>query len=361
MEEATRKVPYRPNDGILINTISDVQDVELLVNKIVNIMRTSKYTVLVTSDLQDPPKIDEELPKIKRNKRIPWRTPNKNYMAIAKLHEMGFIHHVITESTNNLHHASGIPSDSITELYGNKFIEVCKACKMEYKREYVCRNNMNLHKHDTGKLCDECRGPLYDNIIKFNEEVPNTNKAINIIQQAEVIITLGVLERFKSTMKVLSSNVKRCICRVTETSCKECVLPNTVRLCPSTFLHFITNQLQLKVDDFIFRHTISINTTFSTSIRKNTTSRSVVIQNLHPFMSFVDCIAYQDQEIKDNKTTGCINVDNVRFGGINSFVTALMFRFHLMFSEEVVVELRLDLNTIQPGTSYDYNLLCKPK
>ncbi|HHZ84644.1 MAG TPA: hypothetical protein EYN62_02610 [Gammaproteobacteria bacterium] len=57
----------------------------------------------------------------------------------------GYVKYIISQNGDGLHGLSGIPSDKISELHGNVFLEVCEKCKREYYRPYYVMD-------DTGSL-----------------------------------------------------------------------------------------------------------------------------------------------------------------------------------------------------------------
>lgn len=59
----------------------------------------------------------------------------------------------------------------MSELHGNRNLEMCKKCGSEYMRDFRVRNAQKEHSHATGRECDnpKCRGALHDSIINFGE------------------------------------------------------------------------------------------------------------------------------------------------------------------------------------------------
>ena len=62
--------------------------------------------------------------------RAGWvgREPNAGHHAVARLVAQGKVTAVITQNVDNLHLASGVPSDRIIELHGNASYATCLEC-----------------------------------------------------------------------------------------------------------------------------------------------------------------------------------------------------------------------------------------
>ena len=100
------------------------------------------------------------------------------------------VHYVITQNCGDLHARSGVPTDRLSELHGNVFIEVCELCATEYRRPYcvdlfstdcskepwfVCCPTCRFN-HFTGRQCSKpgCRGRLRDTIVNFGDDLHAT-------------------------------------------------------------------------------------------------------------------------------------------------------------------------------------------
>ena len=105
--------------------------------------------------------------------------PTASHMALVALmkDKSKYLKYLISQNTDGLHRRSGIPVNQLSELHGNSTLEVCKKCKREYIRDYICRDRKHQIPHATGRFCTfpGCEGRLYDTIINFGEalhEVP---------------------------------------------------------------------------------------------------------------------------------------------------------------------------------------------
>jgi len=105
--------------------------------------------------------------------------PNAGHLAIAELEE-NFNVDVITQNVDNLHERAG--STKILHLHGE--LLKCRSMKNE---NYVREITGDLH---IGDLCPE-GGQLRPHIVFFGEQVPEIEKAVEIISTAEIVIVVG--------------------------------------------------------------------------------------------------------------------------------------------------------------------------
>jgi NAD-dependent deacetylase len=59
--------------------------------------------------------------------------PNAGHDAVAELVRRGKVQYVITQNIDNLHQASGVPSEKIVELHGNTTYATCLDCGRRYE------------------------------------------------------------------------------------------------------------------------------------------------------------------------------------------------------------------------------------
>ena len=126
--------------------------------------------------------------------------PTYTHEALAKLLELGFLKHVVSQNGDGLHHLSGIPPENLSELHGNVFLEICEKCGHRYYRPfYVLNDHASLYyeelsdlgtttivkpkfakqcelcglSHRTGRKCEQrdCKGRLKDSIINFRDNL----------------------------------------------------------------------------------------------------------------------------------------------------------------------------------------------
>lgn len=126
-------------------------------------------------------------------------------MAIAKLVKQGLVKHVVSQNCDGLHRRSGIPKESLSEIHGNMYIEVCKSCKTLYTRTFDVTEKTGLRRHETGRKCHYCppeTGKLIDTIVHFGEKGKlihplNWKSAADCAEKADLIICIG------SSLKIL--------------------------------------------------------------------------------------------------------------------------------------------------------------
>ena len=81
----------------------------------------------------------------------------------------GRLKHLVSTNTDGLHRRSGVGKDQMSELHGNIYMEECTLCHKEHQHR---RYRLTTRKtHLTGHMCDDCGGPLRDNIIHFSMKV----------------------------------------------------------------------------------------------------------------------------------------------------------------------------------------------
>lgn len=125
----------------------------------------------------------------------------KNYCA-----ENGKGFYLISQNIDGLHRRSGIERNSISELHGNSFMEICWKCNKEYLRTFdaaavsgrggteckECLARVPKFCHCTERKCD-CGAVLKDSIIHFGEDLPanDLKTAFSKSAEADLCIVLG--------------------------------------------------------------------------------------------------------------------------------------------------------------------------
>ena len=72
--------------------------------------------------------------------------PTPAHMTLVALMRYGYLKHLISQNTDGLHRRSGIFIDKLSELHGNRTLEVCETCNKEYMRDYTCRGSLRKPK-----------------------------------------------------------------------------------------------------------------------------------------------------------------------------------------------------------------------
>ncbi|OHB29773.1 MAG: NAD-dependent deacetylase [Phenylobacterium sp. RIFCSPHIGHO2_01_FULL_69_31] len=103
--------------------------------------------------------------------RAGWvgREPNAGHMAVARLVASGKASAVITQNVDNLHQASGVPSERIIELHGNASYAACLECGLRHELE-----ELKALYQATGDLpaCRDCDGIVKTATISFGQAMP---------------------------------------------------------------------------------------------------------------------------------------------------------------------------------------------
>ena len=99
--------------------------------------------------------------------------PTKCHMAMVELVNKGYLKHIISQNTDGLHRKSGVPAENISEVHGNRNLEICQKCGQNYMRDFRVRTAQKCHDHKTIRNCDDpaCKGTLHDSIINFGENL----------------------------------------------------------------------------------------------------------------------------------------------------------------------------------------------
>jgi len=122
-----------------------------------------------------------EEPSSANNPSFELATPTLTHMAIKGLLDAGKIAYVSSQNVDSLHLRSGIPRDSLSELHGNLFTEICTKCGHEWLREADIGGVGLTH---TGLTCEaptdgggSCGGPLRDNCLDWDDALPEVELA----------------------------------------------------------------------------------------------------------------------------------------------------------------------------------------
>ncbi|UJR31024.1 hypothetical protein I4U23_018533 [Adineta vaga] len=166
-------------------------DLETKLNQLEQMIRQSHHTVVITGagistdagipDFRGPNGVwtlEKRGEKPTFNTSFEKATPTYTHRALCRLEESNYLHYVITQNIDGLHHRSGLPLDKLAELHGNVFSEECEVCHTQIIRPTsvgsYCRKR-------TGNICNSmkgrnknlsCRGKLRDTVLDWEDALP---------------------------------------------------------------------------------------------------------------------------------------------------------------------------------------------
>ena len=114
-----------------------------------------------------------------RRKQLQTVIPNTGHEILAEL-EADFVVQIITQNVDNLHEKSG--STNVLHLHG----ELLKV-RSTANKNYILDWNHDLNLGDL----DNNGNQLRPHIVWFGEEVPALEKAVSIVQDADILIIIG--------------------------------------------------------------------------------------------------------------------------------------------------------------------------
>jgi len=131
----------------------------------------------------------KKVPKLPLESALPTYT----HMALKALIDEGLVSMVVSTNIDGLHLRSGLTTQTLAELHGNVYKEVCPHCNAHYLRPSNVVDN--ARQRYTGRLCEKngCMQPLRDSIINFGESLPilELAKAETHSKNADVAFVLG--------------------------------------------------------------------------------------------------------------------------------------------------------------------------
>ncbi|XP_031555893.1 NAD-dependent protein deacetylase sirtuin-7-like [Actinia tenebrosa] len=189
--------------------------------------------------------------------------PTVAHMSLTKLHNEGFVKHIVSQNCDGLHIRSGLPKDALSEVHGNMFSEVCTECEDErlYYRLFDVTERTSLRRHQTGRNCYECDSPLRDTIVHFGEkgslEHPlNWQEALDAAKKSDCILCLGsslkVLKRYHALWgmnRVKHKRPKLFIVNLQWTPKDECATLKINARCDDV-MRMVMNKLGLEIPEY---------------------------------------------------------------------------------------------------------------
>lgn len=115
----------------------------------------------------------------KRRKQLLEVQPNEAHKILAEL-EQNFEVHIITQNVDDLHERAG--SKNVIHLHG----ELLKVRSI-YNEQIIIDWKKDLFLGDVDKFGNQLR----PHIVWFGEEVPAMEKALEIVEQADILVVIG--------------------------------------------------------------------------------------------------------------------------------------------------------------------------
>lgn len=113
--------------------------------------------------------------------------PNPAHLALAELEARGYLHGLITQNVDGLHHRAG--SRDPVEVHGNLDRAICLRCDARVERAELDRR---LACGEGAPACD-CGAPLKPGIVMFEEglDMPTLERAEGLARSADLLLCCG--------------------------------------------------------------------------------------------------------------------------------------------------------------------------
>jgi NAD-dependent deacetylase len=115
--------------------------------------------------------------------------PNDGHNAVAELVRRGTAQCIITQNIDNLHQASGVPSEKIVELHGNTTYATCLDCANRYEIAAL----RNFFERDGDVPDCQCGGYIKAATISFGQAMPEEamQRAAEATLNCDLFLVLG--------------------------------------------------------------------------------------------------------------------------------------------------------------------------
>jgi NAD-dependent deacetylase len=115
--------------------------------------------------------------------------PSRGHRALASLYKAGKIPAVVTQNIDNLHQASGVPSEKIVELHGNTTYAACLDCAKRYEIPLL----RNFFEQDGDVPDCPCGGYIKTGTISFGQSMPAEamGRAEQLTRDCDVFVAIG--------------------------------------------------------------------------------------------------------------------------------------------------------------------------
>ncbi len=116
--------------------------------------------------------------------------PGRGHLALASLHRTGKVPGVITQNIDNLHQASGIPSECVIELHGNTTYAICLDCATRYELAWV---RERFEPTGEAPCCSHCGGYIKSATVSFGQAMPEAamRRAEELTLSCNLFLTIG--------------------------------------------------------------------------------------------------------------------------------------------------------------------------
>jgi NAD-dependent deacetylase len=116
--------------------------------------------------------------------------PNRAYLAIKALEDMGKLIAIVTQNIDGLHHKAGNSPEKIIEIHGTVSSVSCLDCGKTYDRNDIeerIRSGVKV------PYCDDCSGILKPDTISFGQAMPADKMALafTYARECDLCIVLG--------------------------------------------------------------------------------------------------------------------------------------------------------------------------
>lgn len=128
--------------------------------------------------------------KIAVDRAIGKAEPNRGHRAVAELVRRGKVFSVITQNIDNLHQASGVPSERVVELHGNGTYAACLSCAARYELAPILER---FARDQTLPACEACGGIVKTATISFGQMMPEEpmRRASEAALECDLFLVMG--------------------------------------------------------------------------------------------------------------------------------------------------------------------------
>lgn len=116
--------------------------------------------------------------------------PNRAYLAIKEIEDMGKLLAIVTQNVDHLHHKAGNSPAKIIEIHGTAFSVSCLNCGKKYDRDEI---ENRLKAEFKVPYCDDCSGFLKPDTISFGQSMPADKMSLSFkyAGESDLCIVLG--------------------------------------------------------------------------------------------------------------------------------------------------------------------------